>query len=114
MNKSIIKNCNEYTLNHVTEVVDILINAYNTFDFNASDCLIYGKVIKNKEEMYMYVLSNCPLAYELWMGISTNYLQLKTIRQQRRTHKLREWREFCKWIDTLPYFQELTNKNYKK
>ena len=25
----------------------------------------------------------------------------------RKNHKLDEWREFCKWIETLPYAEEL-------
>jgi hypothetical protein len=25
----------------------------------------------------------------------------------RRNHKLDEWVEFCKWIETLPYFKEI-------
>ena len=66
-----------------------------------------------KNKYFNHIISNLPSGYLKWMGISTNYLQLKTIRQQRRTHKLQEWKDFCKWIDSLPHFQELTNKNYK-
>ena len=25
---------------------------------------------------------------------------------QRRTHRLPEWRQFCAWIETLPYAKE--------
>lgn len=25
----------------------------------------------------------------------------------RKTHKLDEWREFCKWCESLPYFKEI-------
>ena len=32
---------------------------------------------------------------------------LETIYSQRKTHKLPEWREFTKWIETLPMFKEL-------
>ena len=27
---------------------------------------------------------------------------------QRKNHKLDEWREFCKWIETLPYSELIT------
>jgi hypothetical protein len=47
------------------------------------------------------------MGYEMWMGISTNYLQLKTIYKQRRKHKLEEWKYFCDWIETLPQAKEL-------
>lgn len=59
-------------------------------------------------ERFMYVISNCPQGVELFMRVSTNYLQLKTIYHQRKTHKLKEdWGNFCKTIRTLPYAQEL-------
>lgn len=32
-----------------------------------------------------------------------NYQVLRTIYKQRRTHKLREWQEYCDWIETLPH-----------
>lgn len=59
------------------------------------------------EENFMTVLSNCPLGIQLFMRVSTNYEQLHTIYLQRKHHKLPEWREFCKWIKTLPYAEEL-------
>lgn len=61
-------------------------------------------------EMFMTVLSNCPLGVELFMRCSTNYEQLATIYRQRRHHKLKEdWVDgFCKdFIEKLPYFNEL-------
>lgn len=60
------------------------------------------------EDLYMYIISNCPQGLEKTMRVSTNYLQLKTMYLQRKNHKLYDWREFTKWIETLPYFKELT------
>jgi hypothetical protein len=51
---------------------------------------------------FQRIISNLPSGYLKWMGISTNYLQLKTIYQQRKNHKLDEWKYFCNWIETLP------------
>ena len=59
------------------------------------------------EENFMRVVSNCPLGINLFMRVSTNYEQLHTIYLQRRNHKLPEWRDICKWIETLPYAEEL-------
>lgn len=54
-------------------------------------------------ENFMRCISNCPMGLELWMGITTNYLQLKTIYKQRRNHKLKEdWGAFCDMIEKLP------------
>jgi hypothetical protein len=50
------------------------------------------------------------MGFELWMGISTNYLQLKTIYNQRKHHKLEDWKIFCNWIESLP-MNELITEN---
>lgn len=38
--------------------------------------------------------------------IDLDYETLYSIYHQRRKHKLDEWVEFCKWIETLPYMKE--------
>lgn len=53
------------------------------------------------------LVANMPMGIELTARITTNYLQLKTIYSQRKNHKSRHWREFCKWIETLPLAKEL-------
>lgn len=58
--------------------------------------------------LFMKALGNLPLGFEMWMTISTNYLQLKTIYFQRHNHKLREdWGVFCDWCESLPMFKKL-------
>lgn len=64
----------------------------------------------NTVENYLKLLYNCPVGMQLTAGITTNYLQLKTIYKQRFTHRLPEWREFCKFIEELPQFAELVLK----
>ena len=59
------------------------------------------------EDLFCEIISNLPSGYLKWMRISTNYLQLKTIYNQRKNHKLIEWKEFCEWIKTLPMAAEL-------
>ena len=64
---------------------------------------------KKKYELFMKMQSNNPLGYELTMSVTTNYLQLKTMYNQRKCHRLKEdWGAFCDWCDTLPHFKELT------
>lgn len=60
-----------------------------------------------KYEVYMKIISNCPMGLEQTMRVTTSYLQLKTIYLQRRHHKLKEdWGNFCDWCESLPYFKE--------
>lgn len=63
---------------------------------------------EQKKEKYLEVLYNNPAGFKLSAGMTTNYLQLKTIYAQRRTHRLPEWRVFCKWIETLPMSELIT------
>jgi hypothetical protein len=61
-------------------------------------------------ENYLRVLYNIPVGFRLTARMTTNYRQLKTIYQQRKNHRLPEWREFCKWMETLPCSFMITGK----
>ena len=115
--KDIKGNCNKYVLPSIIQEINYLIEWYNTKDKYplSYPCNIiddnYDAVcieVNSKEELFQYIISNLPMGFELWMGISTNYLQLKTIYNQRKNHKLSEWREFCEWIKTLPMSELIT------
>lgn len=76
----------------------------------------YNKCIQEKTEdeetlkqMYLEILYSNPCGFKLTAGITTNYQQLKTMYAQRRTHRLPEWREFCRWIETLPNSEFITS-----
>ena len=66
----------------------------------------YTNVLKKK---YLEILYTNPAGFELTARMTTNYRCLKNIYIQRKDHRLPEWREFCRWIETLPYFDELIN-----
>lgn len=60
---------------------------------------------------YMKCISDCPMGAELFVRVSTNYMQLRNIYHQRKNHKLREdYGAFCKFIEELPYFEEFINQ----
>lgn len=48
----------------------------------------------------------CPMGLMLTARVTTNYLQLRTQYQQRNNHKLQEWHDYCKVIESLPYAKE--------
>jgi len=83
-----ITNCNRYVDQRIMNLVNSFIALYNE---------------DKTHERFMSVISNLPMGFELWMGISTNYLQLKTIYNQRKSHKLREdWGVVTRMIEQLP------------
>ncbi len=63
--------------------------------------------VKCKQEVFEAIIMNCPIGLELAASITTNYLQLKTVYAQRKTHKMSSWKEFCKFIESLPLALEL-------
>ena len=78
--------------------VFILRNGERIIDTDKNDALYHARII---------ALSNCPLGYELFMRVSTNYKQLQTIYWQRINHRLQEdWGAFCEFISSLPYSKE--------
>lgn len=72
----------------------------------------YNQLLQNESsdtmEKYLEILYSNPCGFKLTAGITTNYRQLKTMYRQRKNHRLPEWREFCKWIETLPMSELIT------
>ena len=92
------KQCNE-------EVDDIVINLLNDYVEKHNN----AETPEERKKYFRKIINNCPHGLHLAAGIVTNYLQLKTMYLQRKNHKLEEWsRDFIKWVESLPYFKELT------
>ena len=107
--KNILLNCNDYVMCSIANEINYLIRIYNneTFPYRYTDTSGEDFTIRDKKECFHYIISNLPMGYQLWMGVSTNYEQLATIYRQRKTHKLEDWREFCEFIEGLPMSKEL-------
>ncbi len=80
--------CNEYVTENTKKELQRLKDEYNA---------------DKTPENYLKLLYNVPVGFRLTARMTTNYRQLKTIYSQRKTHRLPEWRELCKWIETLPH-----------
>lgn len=62
-------------------------------------------------ERYLEILYSNPCGMKLTARMTTNYRQLKTIYSQRKNHRLKEWQDFCKWIETLPHSELITGEH---
>lgn len=58
-------------------------------------------------ENYLKLLYSTPSGILLTGRVTTNYLQLMNIYQQRHNHRLPEWRQFTQELLELPMFKEL-------
>ncbi len=69
------------------------------------------KFLETKSKVYWNVIVQMmPNSYNqkrTWMG---NYAVLRNIYHARKNHKLTEWHDFCKWIESLPYSELITEE----
>lgn len=64
--------------------------------------------IPTKKECWWQMIQLLPSSYNQTRNVMLNYEVLANIYHSRKNHKLDEWREFCKWIETLPYSELIT------
>lgn len=73
-----------------------------------------GRYIKTKDKRYWWqMIQLLPSPYNQTRNVMLNYEVLANIYRQRKNHKLDEWREVYKWIETLPYSELITGKERK-
>ena len=90
---------NEYVDPLIIQLIKALVKDYESI------CEEKGSDSFDAKEAYLRVLYNNPAGFILTARMTTNYRQLKTIYQQRKNHRLPEWRRFCDWIEELPESQ---------
>lgn len=75
------------------------------------DCLNFfrGLYIQNNDKSdWWQMIQLLPSSYNQTRNVTLNYEVLANIYKSRKDHKLNEWREFCRWIKTLPYSELIT------
>ena len=102
---------NKYVDPRIIEIMKSKVQEYNkVMELRDS----YDKDDQRREDLtewlkdaYLEILYSNPAGFTLTARMTTNYRCLRNIYMQRKDHRLPEWRAFCKWIETLPYAQEL-------
>lgn len=89
-----------------TNLLDIIIDylnsnrtIYTDYD-NQSDEF---KAKFSKKDIWWQMIQLLPSSYNQTRNVMLNYEVLSNMYHSRKNHKLDEWREFCKWIENLPY-----------
>lgn len=60
------------------------------------------------KEYWWQMIQLLPQSYNQKSTVMLNYQVLRNMYHSRKNHKLDEWKEFCKWIETLPYAELIT------
>ena len=67
------------------------------------------KFLETKDKKYWWqMIQLLPTSYNQKRTIMLNYEVLTGIYPMRKNHKLDEWHDFCKWIESLPYSELIT------
>ena len=90
------------TVKYLNECRDLYIN------YEISDNGGFTK--PTKKEVWWQMIQLLPSSYNQTRNVMMNYEVLANIYKSRKDHKLDEWREFCKWIENLPYSEIITLK----
>ena len=65
------------------------------------------------KDIWWQMIQLLPSSYNQRRTIMLNYEVLNAIYYYRKLHKQDEWREFCKWIESLPYSELITCNGYE-
>ena len=105
---------NKYVDERVIDIMKEKVDTYNTqleIKKNMINNDASTESIKQQEdwlkELYLEILYTNPAGFTLTARMTTNYRCLRNIYKQRKNHRLKEWQDFCHWIETLPYAKEL-------
>jgi len=88
-------------LNTLQATVDAL-NAYRSDYIQTKDKIAWWQIIQL-----------LPQSYNQRRTVTLTYENLLNMVSQRRGHKLDEWHDFCDWVFTLPYAEELLKEGLK-
>lgn len=89
--------CVKETDSRILDIMESLINEYN--ELKEDDPM--------KKDKWRTLVASLPCGFCLGATMTTNFQQLKTMYFQRKSHKLKEWKEFCDVVANIPGFKEL-------
>ena len=69
---------------------------------------VYKDNLQEKEKYWRRLIQLLPSSFNQMRTWTSNYEVLRNIYHQRKNHKLSEWKEFCRVLETLPYSQFIT------
>ena len=99
------------------KILEETIKALNDYrklyiDYNPDDFEIKG--CPSKKVIWWQMIQLLPSSYNQTRNVMINYEVLANIYKSRKDHKLDEWRELCKWIESLPLHELITEVRSSK
>lgn len=97
LSEQCVEDTDDIILNRAQELIDEYNKAKDNVNFT----------VEERKQLWRRAVASLPCGFCLSASLTTNYRQLKTIYNQRKDHRLKEWHEFCEWCESLPMFKEL-------
>lgn len=69
-----------------------------------------GTYIPTKKDCWWQMIQLLPSSYNQTRNVIANYEVLANIYKSRKSHKLDEWLDVCRWIEKLPYSELITGE----
>ncbi len=102
----------EYVDGRIVEIMKEKTREYNALQEEIRTLRAEGKDVTTLRDLsnqkYLEIIYSNPSGFRMTARMTTNYRQLKTIYNQRKAHRLPEWRAFCAWCETLPHSEFIT------
>ncbi|MDQ0151756.1 hypothetical protein J2S20_000436 [Moryella indoligenes] len=105
---------------HKIQAKEFVLSDFSTEHLSVTNLIVFCTIIdamnnarldflqrKDKKDWWQ-MIQMLPTCYNQKRTVQLNYAVLKNMYHSRQNHKLDEWREFCKWVETLPYSQLIT------
>lgn len=108
---------NDFSHEHIEELDGDEYNMSYDWLLRTVDILNYyrAKYIEINDKIYWWqMIQLLPSSYNQRRTVMLNYEVLANIYKSRCNHKLDEWRELCKWVETLPYAKGLIYNDTEK
>ena len=74
---------------------------------NTAEQVVYPPKSK---DIWWQMIQLLPSSYNQKRSVMLNYEVLANMYKSRKNHKLDEWRDFCKWMEDLPFSYLITEK----
>lgn len=106
----------EYLIKESIEELENVIEKLNKFrnkfiNWKQSDFFIDNdSQLVDKKVIWWQMIQLLPSSYNQRRTVMINYEVLANMYKSRKNHKLDEWRDFCRWVETLPYSELITGE----
>lgn len=87
--------------------------AIDTLMYVVGECEHLRKLYNDTEQKKYWraIIELLPESFNMRATVQLNYAVLRNMYHSRKNHRLDEWRDFCRWIESLPYSELITGGN---